>query len=82
MINLLYCLTDLLFFDILLYYYINLKSSIIFFFFWRYDLSSGISLLNAIFYVSQLFCGEAFEVFVILFAILLPTKSPVGSAVF
>ena len=37
MVDLVYCLTNLLFFDIpLLYYYINLRSLIILSFFWRY----------------------------------------------
>ena len=78
--NLVYYLRDLLFFDIsLLYYHINLRSSIILclfsediYFFWYFFFTS----------VSELFCGEVLEIFVILSAILLPIKSPVASAVF
>ena len=44
----------------------------------------GISMSNLIFCVSlsaasEIFCGEAFESFVYLSAILLPIKSPVAS---
>ena len=67
----------------LFYYYINLSSSII------SCIPSGdiyfsldISLSCSFFSVSELFCGEPFETFVILLAILLPIKSPVMSAVF
>ena len=45
-------------------------------------LSSGISLSFLFVIVSKLFCCEFFEISVILSAILLPTKSPVASAVF
>ena len=38
----------------------------------------SVSLLT----VSELFCGDSFETFVILLAVLLPIKSPVASAVF
>ena len=73
-------LTDLLFFGIsLLYYYINLNSSIIFCLTCGYIyLSFGISLLTTF------ECGSLaafFQIPVILFAIVLPTKSPVASAV-
>ena len=80
-----YCLTNLLFFDIpLLYYYINLRSSKI------SCLSSGdiylslgisldISLSFSFVSVSELFFYEFFETFVVLLAILLPMKSPVAS---
>ena len=79
-----YCLTNFLFFDILLlyYYHINLKSSKIF------CLSSGdiyfsfgIFLPYLFITVSELICWEFFETFVILSAILLPIKSPVASSV-
>ena len=74
----------ILFFDIqLLYYYFNVGSSI----FCR--LSSGytyfflgISLSCLFVTVSEIFCFESFETFVFLFAISLPIKSPVSSAVF
>ena len=87
-----YCLTNLLFFDIaLLYYYINLSSSIIhclslgyiyiYIYIYIYLLFSvSISFLNSF----KLFCkcNSFNDFFVILSAILLPIKSPVGSAVF
>ena len=67
----------------LLYYYFSLRSSIIFY------LSSGdtyfplgISLSCFFVTVSELFCGEFLEIFVILSATLLPIKSPVAFAVF
>ena len=67
----------------LLYYYINLISSIIF------CLSSGnmhlflgFSWSCSFVIVSELFCGELLETFVILSSILLPIKSLVASAVF
>ena len=70
-------LANLLFLDIpLLCYYINLRSSIIF------CLSSGdiylslgiSSLLSLSTLISELFCGEVFENFVILTVILLLIK--------
>ena len=84
MVDLVYYLTNLLFFHIsLLYHYINLRSSIIF------CLSSGhiylalsISLSCSFVTVSELYCGELLETFVTLLAILLLIKSPVASAVF
>ena len=80
MLNLVYSLTNLLFFDIpLLYYYVSLISSITF------SLSSGdisLSLSFSFIIVSELFCCESFEINVILLAILLPIKSPVASADF
>ena len=84
-----YYLTSLLLFDIpLLYCHINLASSIIFYLS-SVDiyLSLDISLSNPIYFllfvtVSELFCGEIFETFVILSAILLPIKSPIASAIF
>ena len=80
-----YCLENLLFFDIPLLYYTNLNSSIICFLFsGDIYLSFGISLsFSSIF---EAFCGwisfEDFEILVILSAILLPIRSPVASEVF
>ena len=79
-----HCLKHLLLFDIpLLYCYINLRSSITFY------LSSGdtclsldISLLSSFVLVSEYFCSEVFETFVILSAILFPIKSLTATAVF
>ena len=84
MVDLLYYLTSLFFFDVtVLYYYINLRSSIIF---WLSSgdiyLSFGISLSCSFVIVSELFYNERLGTFVILLAILLPIKSPVASAVF
>ena len=84
MVDLLYYLTSLFFFDVtVLYYYINLRSSIIF---WLSSgdiyLSFGISLSCSFVIVSELFCNERLGTFVTLLAILLPIKSPVASAVF
>ena len=79
MVDLVYCLTRWLFFDILLlYHYINLNSSRI------CCLSSKHIYLSFGIYVllptnSELFCGGFFS---ILLAILLPIKSPVFLAVF
>ena len=74
-------LTNLLFFgNPLLYYYINLNSSIIF------CISSGdICLSFGISLLTTFGCGSfvgLFEILVILFAIVLTTRSPVASAVF
>ena len=70
-------LTNLLLFGIpLLHYYINLNSSIIFCLFCG-D-SFGISLLAAFQWGSL---AGFFEILVVLFAIVLPTKSLVASAV-
>ena len=81
MVDLMYCLKNLIFFYILLlYYYTNLNSSIIFCL-----LSRDIYLS---FGISNSFCEcnsseDFFETLVILSAIiLLPIKSPVASAVF
>ena len=89
MVDLVYCLTSLLFFGIpILYYYINLRSLRIFCLFsGDIYLSFGITLSNLIFSaslstVSELFCGEVFETFVILSAILLAIKLPVASVFF
>ena len=89
MVNLMCCLTNLLFFDIpLLYCYTNLNSSII------CCLSSGdmylsffsasISLLAPSFFGcnSVEHAKDFFDAFFILSAILLPIKSPVASVVF
>ena len=45
-------------------------------------LSLGISLSFSFVIVSQLFCGEHHETFIILLPILLPIKSQIVSAVF
>ena len=83
MADLVYCLTNLLFFDIpLSYYYSNLNSSIIC---CRFSgdmyISFGISISSvaSLFYR---FLGSFLEIFVILLAILLPIKSSVASAAF
>ena len=84
MVDWMHCLKHLLLFDIpLLYCYINLRSSITFY------LSSGdtclsldISLLSSFVLVSEYFCSEVFETFVILSAILFPIKSLTATAVF
>ena len=83
MVNLVSCLTSLLFLDIplLYYYHNNLNSSII------YSFSSGdiylcfdnsVSLST----VSEVFWGEFFETFVTSLAHFLTVKSPVASTVF
>ena len=84
MVDLVYCLTNLLFFDVpLLYYYINLRSSIIFCLSsGDIYLSLGISLSCSFVTVSELFCCKVFEIFVIRSGILLPIKLPVVSAEF
>ena len=84
MVDLIYCLTNLLFFDIPLLYYTYLNSSIILYLF------SGdiyFSLGVSISFLAWSFCEyNPFENFcvtlVILLAILLPTKSPVASGIF
>ena len=80
MVDFMYSLTSLLFFDIPLYYYINLRSSII------SCLSSGdtylslgISLSCSFVTLSEVVYCEFFKTFVILLAILLTVKSPVAS---
>ena len=70
MVDSLYHLITLLFFDIIQLYLIS-----------DY-LSLGISLSCSFVTVSELFCCEFCETFVILSAILLPIRSPVASAVF
>ena len=84
MVDLVYCLTNLLLFDApSLYYHINLRSSIIFCLSSRdiylsLDTSSSCSLVI----VSEVFCGELLQTFIILLAILLPIISPVASTIF
>ena len=84
MVDLAYCLKNLLFFDIsLLYYYINVKSSITFCLAsGDIHFSLGISLSCSYVTISELFYCNAFETCVILSANLLPTKSQVASADF
>ena len=87
MVDSMYCLTILLFFDIQLYYYINLRSSIISLpFFWSF-----ISFFRCFFImvniscsfitVSKIFCGKVLETSVFLLATLLPIRSVVASSV-
>ena len=83
MADLVYCLTNLLFFDIpLLYCYTNLNSSITCCLFSEdMYLSFGISISSlGVFFCSSL--EYFFQIFIILSAILLPIKSPVASATF
>ena len=82
MVDLTYCLTNLLFFDIsLLYYYINLSSSVsCCLFCGDIYLSFGISI--SLLASSKLFFEDFFEAMVILSAILLPNKSPVAFSFF
>ena len=83
MIDLMYYLTNLLFFNIpLLYYYISLRSSITFCFSSEdLYLSLGISL-SCLFVIDfDLFCCKFFEIFVILSTILLPIEILSASAV-
>ena len=82
MFDLVYYLINLLFFNIpLLYYYINFRLSVIFCLSSEdIYLSFDISLSNLVFSVSlstvsELFCGESFDTFLILSTILLPIKS-------
>ena len=83
MVDLMYCLTYLLFFDILLlYYYINLRSLIIFWLSSEYiNLSLSIYLSFSFAIPSELFYGEILETFVVLLVILSPIKSPAALAV-
>ena len=80
------CLTKLLLFSIpLLYYYTNLNSPIICCIFPE-DIYLSFGIFISLLALYKLFweCNsfEDFETLVILFAILLPIKSPVASAVF
>ena len=84
MVDLIYCLKNLLFFDILLLYYsINLRSLIILCpSSGDIYISLGIYLSCSFVTVSKLFFCKFFEIFVILLATLLPIKSPVSSVIF
>ena len=85
MVNLVYWLKNLLFFDILLlYYYINIRSSIILSpFSGGIYLSLGISVSCLIFSASFVTVFEQIHwSFVILSSILLPIKSQVASVYF
>ena len=84
MIDLVYYLTNLLFFDIpILYYCINLRSSIIFCLSSRDVYNSlGISLSCSFVTVYKMFCCKVFETSIVESAITLPIKSPVASADF
>ena len=79
---------SILFNRFLIFWYSNLRSLIIFCLFaWGIYLSLGVSLWLSIFSVtfitiSILFYGEILKTFVIILAVLLPTRSPVASAVF
>ena len=85
---LMYCITNLLLFDIpLLYYYINLILSITFclfsgdiYFFWHFFYQIYFFVLRLT--VSKLFCEDLLDTFVDLPSNLLPIKSPVASAFF
>ena len=80
MVDFMYRLTSLLFFEILLCY-INVRSSAIFsLFFGDIYLSLGIFVLLST--ASKVFCGKFLKAFVILLTILLSIKSSVASAVF
>ena len=85
MVNLVYCLTNSLFFDIpLLYYYVNVRSlGVCYLISWdiHLSLSSPIFCFSFI-TVPELFCGKVFETFMILSAILFLIKSPFISAAF
>ena len=88
MVDLMYCLKNLLFFDIpLLCYYICLRSLIICCFFLEVCIFLLVFLSNFVFSVSpstvsELDCYEPFAAFVILSPVLLPIKSPLAYAVF
>ena len=85
MVDLVYYLANLIFFDVtLLYYYNNLRSSINFCHSsGDLKLSLGISLFSCSFViVSELFCSEFPEAFIFLLAILLTVKPPAASAIF
>ena len=86
MVNLMYRLTNSLFFDVPLLYYTNLNSSIICFLFsGDIYLSLSISIsFPSVFKCNsfEAFWEDLFETLVILSAILLPMKWPVVSAVF
>ena len=88
MVDSVYCLEN--FYFLIFHYYITVlildhqQSAVLFLEIYIY-IFLGISLLSSIFFVSfvtvsELFCGEVLEIFVILSAILLPIKSPLASA--
>ena len=80
MVDLVECVTSLLFFDIpLLCYYINLRSSIMFLYYPE-DIFLSPSIFVSLLTVSDIFCGELHLIYVILSRILLPIKSPAVSA--
>ena len=80
MVDLLYSLTSLLFFDIPLLYYIYLNSAILCCLFsGDIYLSFAISVSLSTVTVSEVFCSDFVA---ILLAILLSDKSPVASVVF
>ena len=84
MFDLVFYITNLLFFNIpLLYYYIDFRS-IIFFCLFSGDiyLSLGIYLSRLFVTLSILLFYKVFETFVVLPAILLPMKPPVVSDMF
>ena len=84
MIDLVYCLKHLLYFDIsLMYYYINIRSSMIFCLSSRdIYLSFGMFLSCSFLTICKLFCSKVLAFFVILSVILLPIKWPAASAFF
>ena len=85
MVDLMYCLTNLLFYDVpLLYYYANLNSSKIYgLFSGGIYLSFGISVsFLPVFKCNSFECIFFGDFETLLSAILLPIKSPVASAVF
>ena len=78
MVDLMYCLINVLFINIPLLYYINISSSITF------CLSSGDLHLSFGMYVSSKLFSECnfLDELLILSTVLIPIKSPVASAVF
>ena len=88
MVDLVYYLTNLLFFNIIsIYYYINLRLSIIFCLssgdiYLSLGISIGISLSCSFATVFKLFCCQFIENPVTLLEMLLPISSPVASVVY
>ena len=82
MVDLLYCLINVFFFDIL--YYIIIIDTIIIIIIIIIVINTIIIIFLRIFFknVSNLFCGEFFETYVILSVILFTIKSPAASTVF
>ena len=70
------------YYPIILLLYLSRIIIIFWFFSGDINLSLDISLSSSFVIVSELFCCEGFENFVILSLILLPIKSPVAFAVF